>query len=108
MAQGKGTESASNYQNAELIFCDIDNIHVMRVSYTILGDLLQPGGGITGIQNENGGAGYLTKIEESGWLRHLRLILIASYRIAEKMHLEGASVLVHCSDGWSVIMTLLM
>ena len=32
MAAGKGTEDISLYPNAELIFCDIDNIHVMRAS----------------------------------------------------------------------------
>ena len=32
MAAGKGTEDISLYPNSELIFCDIDNIHVMRAS----------------------------------------------------------------------------
>jgi myotubularin-related protein 1/2 len=39
-------------------------------------------------------------VEESGWLRHLRLILMASVFAAEKLHFEGSSVLIHCSDGW--------
>jgi hypothetical protein len=55
MAQGKGTECAKSYENAELIFCDIDNIHVMRTSYSILGELLHPGGTGASIQHEMGG-----------------------------------------------------
>ena len=49
---------------------------------------------------DSSSGGFYTKIEESGWLRHLRLILISSVMVAEKLHFEGASVLVHCSDGW--------
>ena len=32
MAAGKGTEDVTLYPNTELLFCNIDNIHVMRVS----------------------------------------------------------------------------
>ena len=53
-----------------------------------------------GVNPSGGGAGYFAKLEESGWLRHVRLILCAGVLAAEKLHLEGASVLVHCSDGW--------
>ena len=45
-------------------------------------------------------AGYYTRIEDAGWLRHVRLILLAGVVGAEKLHFEGTSVLVHCSDGW--------
>ena len=38
-AAGKGgTENASAYTNTELIYCNIDNIHVMRSSYEALGE----------------------------------------------------------------------
>ena len=43
MAAGKGTEDISLYPNAELIFCNIDNIHVMRASVQGLAELLYPG-----------------------------------------------------------------
>jgi hypothetical protein len=46
--------------------------------------------------------GFYSKIEESGWLRHLRLLLITSTVAAERMHFENSSVLIHCSDGWYV------
>lgn len=40
MAAGKGTEDVSLYQNTELIFCNIDNIHVMRSSAAIFAEAL--------------------------------------------------------------------
>lgn len=40
MAVGKGTEDVSLYQNTELIFCNIDNIHVMRASAAAMADAL--------------------------------------------------------------------
>ena len=36
MAAGKGTEDISLYPNAELTFCNIDNIHVMRTSGQVM------------------------------------------------------------------------
>eukprot|EP01035_Chromulina_nebulosa_P008068 gene8068-10923_t len=45
------------------------------------------------------GLGFYSKVEESGWLRHLQLLLLASVSVAEKMHFEASAVLVHCSDG---------
>lgn len=48
-------------------------------------------------------SGYFARLEESGWLRHVRLILMAGVVTAEKLHFEGSSVLVHCSDGWYAI-----
>ena len=48
------------------------------------------------------GLGFYSKLEESGWLRHLQLLLLASVSVAEKMHFEASAVLVHCSDGWCV------
>ena len=49
---------------------------------------------------EGSQAGYLSRIEEAGWMRHTRLILLSSVMAAEKLHFEGCSVLIHCSDGW--------
>eukprot|EP01034_Spumella_vulgaris_P031305 gene31305-38677_t len=109
MAVGKGTEDVSMYQNAELIFCNIDNIHVMRSSACNLADTLTGQSCVhsslkevinNANQNDGSGQGYFSKVEESGWLRHLRLVIMASVFAAEKLHFEGNSVLIHCSDGW--------
>lgn len=43
---------------------------------------------------------FLSSLEESKWLLHAQLTLEAAVMCAEKLHLEGASVVLHCSDGW--------
>ena len=55
-----------------------------------MADLLLPGGFLDLNSRENsGGAGYYSKLEDSGWLKHTRLILKAGIFAAEKLHLEG-------------------
>lgn len=106
MAAGKGTEDVSSYQNTELVFGNIDNIHVMRSSAATLTDnissIFHPHVGMKEvIQSSDGGlSGYYSRLEDSGWLRHLRLILLSGIFTAERLHFDGDSVLVHCSDGW--------
>ncbi|KAB5522786.1 hypothetical protein PHYPO_G00163430 [Pangasianodon hypophthalmus] len=43
---------------------------------------------------------YLTGLENSGWLRHIKAVMDAGVFLAKAVGDEGASVLVHCSDGW--------
>ena len=91
MATGKGTEDVSLYTNTELTFCNIENIHVMRSSASLLGDYLGP---------SDDDAGFIVKVEESGWLKHVSLVLASAKLAAERLHLEGTTVLCHCSDGF--------
>lgn len=42
---------------------------------------------------------FLSGLESSGWLKHIKSILDTSQFIAEAL-VEGISVVVHCSDGW--------
>lgn len=42
---------------------------------------------------------FLSGLESSGWLKHIKIILDTSQFIAEAL-VEGISVVVHCSDGW--------
>ena len=93
-ALGKGTEDKTIYSNTELEYQHVGNIHVMRNSWNILSDAIIPGG--YGELNNN----LYSKIEESGWLSHISMILQASINGAERMHVRCASILTHCSDGW--------
>jgi len=40
------------------------------------------------------------KLEDTGWLDHIRLVISSSIMVADKLYSENSSVLVHCSDGW--------
>lgn len=41
-ASGKGTEDVSDYRCTEMVFCEIENIHVMRAAFGSLLDLSAP------------------------------------------------------------------
>ena len=43
---------------------------------------------------------FLKRTEASNWISHCSKVLMSSLLMAEKLHLEGCSCLVHCSDGW--------
>lgn len=80
------------------IFCNIDNIHVMRDSLTklttILNDLDRNGAGAG--SNMSVGAA----LSKTQWLHHLSLILQSVDRITKSIHLNNTNVVIHCSDGW--------
>ncbi|GMF55787.1 unnamed protein product [Phytophthora fragariaefolia] len=44
--------------------------------------------------------GNRLKGKDTRWLKHVMRVLSGARRVAEVLHEDGASVLVHCSDGW--------
>ncbi|XP_048270601.1 myotubularin-related protein 2 isoform X4 [Bombus affinis] len=90
-AKGGGYESEDAYQNAELVFLDIHNIHVMRESLRKLKELCFPT-----IDETR----WLSGIESTVWLKHIKYVLAGALRIVDKVENHKTSVLVHCSDGW--------
>nr|XP_045584649.1 myotubularin-related protein 2-like isoform X2 [Procambarus clarkii] len=90
-AKGGGYESEDAYQNAEVQFLDIHNIHVMRESLRKLQEVCYPH-----IDN----AHWLSNLEATHWLDHIRCVLSGALRIADKVESHKTSVVVHCSDGW--------
>ncbi|XP_055249205.1 myotubularin-related protein 8 isoform X3 [Moschus berezovskii] len=91
-AAGKGYENEDNYANIRFRFMSIENIHVMRSS---LQKLLEVCELKTPTMSE-----FLSGLESSGWLRHIKAIMDAGIFIAKAVKVEKTSVLVHCSDGW--------
>ncbi|XP_041817144.1 myotubularin-related protein 6 [Chelmon rostratus] len=91
-AAGKGYENEDNYSNIRFQFVGIENIHVMRTS---LQKLLE----VIGTRSLSMGD-YLVGLESSGWLRHIKAVVDAAIFLTKAVVVEGASVLVHCSDGW--------
>ncbi|XP_056300661.1 myotubularin-related protein 2 isoform X1 [Pseudoliparis swirei] len=89
--KGGGYESEDAYQNAELVFLDIHNIHVMRESLRKLKDVVYPN-----IEDSH----WLSNLESTHWLEHIKLILAGALRIADKVESGKTSAVVHCSDGW--------
>ncbi|KAJ8279308.1 hypothetical protein COCON_G00063740 [Conger conger] len=91
-AAGKGYENEDNYSNIRFQFVGIENIHVMRAS---LQKLLEVVGTRSLSVSE-----YLLGLESCGWLRHIKAIVDAAVFLTKAVTVDGASVLVHCSDGW--------
>ncbi|XP_030045283.1 myotubularin-related protein 1, partial [Microcaecilia unicolor] len=90
-AKGGGYESESAYPNAELIFLEIHNIHVMRESLRKLKEIVYP------TLDE---ARWLSNVDGTHWLEYIRMLLAGAVRIADKVESSKTSVVVHCSDGW--------
>jgi hypothetical protein len=81
-----------SYENCEIIFLGMENIHNVRKSYVRLRELCSA----PADDDER----WLHNISETYWLQHLSKLLQGGRRIAELVMLERASVLIHCSDGW--------
>ena len=94
-AMGKGTENAANYVGANIIFMNIDNIHAIRQSFHAISSIFS----IEAALSNDESSSFMSKIDNSGWLKHVRLVIRAATELAKSVH-HGRSVLTHCSDGW--------
>ncbi|CRK92483.1 CLUMA_CG006044, isoform B [Clunio marinus] len=88
-AAGKGYENELFYENTKFHFLGIENIHTMRASLVKLIETCE----------QKSMNGFLSSLESSGWLKHIRSMLDTSSFIANAIS-KGISVMVHCSDGW--------
>lgn len=90
---GGGTESSS-IPHARVSFLNIGNIHAMRESIDNIRALVQSAGG------SELDLAWGSRVEDTRWLAHVRLVLSGALRVAEAVENKGTTVLVHCSDGW--------
>ncbi|XP_063698839.1 myotubularin-related protein 2 [Culicoides brevitarsis] len=90
-ARGGGFESEEVYAHVDLTFLDIHNIHVMRESLRKLKEVCFPA---------NDDQRWLSAVENSLWLKHIKGILAGAVRIVDRIENLKISVVVHCSDGW--------
>lgn len=92
-AVGAGYEKEANYAKTKVHFMGIANIHAVRDSQQHLASLCAQ------ISGRNDSF-WLSSVESSGWLKHIKTILAAATLIIKCISQYGASCLVHCSDGW--------
>ena len=94
--KGAGFERVANYEAVDLTYLDIGNIHVMRSSLEKLRALVaEPSSDDPAAQSK-----WLSGLESTKWLDHLRIILAGALTIVEYVEFRSESVLVHCSDSW--------
>jgi len=92
-AVGKGYEESSYYRGTEVKFMNIENIHRVRESFQ------HARKAVLSCHKESDPR-LMAKFEQSGWLKHIRTILKATYEMTARVHKQGASIVSHCSDGW--------
>ncbi|CAK4670863.1 unnamed protein product [Aphanomyces euteiches] len=86
-----GVETSENYAGAIIYHLDISNMYKMQASFQALVKIcLVP-------EHDKS---WWSAVEGTRWFEHLQLILEGASRIARVLAIEGASALVHCSDGW--------
>lgn len=78
-AKGGGYESEDAYQNAELVFLDIHNIHVMRESLRKLKEIVYPN-----IEETH----WLSNLESTHWLEHIK-VSYCLYTVTERVPNKG-------------------
>ncbi|VDN01177.1 unnamed protein product [Thelazia callipaeda] len=91
VVKGGGAESEEYYQQTEVIFCGLANIHEIRSSFHKLRTIL------AGPQDHNT---MLQSIQSTFWLQHLISLIDTAQRCVKALVDDGRSVLVHCTDGW--------
>eukprot|EP01127_Copromyxa_protea_P001965 TRINITY_DN11865_c0_g1_i1.p1 TRINITY_DN11865_c0_g1~~TRINITY_DN11865_c0_g1_i1.p1 ORF type:complete len:584 (-),score=49.41 TRINITY_DN11865_c0_g1_i1:28-1545(-) len=83
------------YEKCIVKFLNIENIHVVRESWSLLRKLIT-----ASIEDTNDELNWTKGLEETGWLRHVRSLLLGAHEIAKIIEKKNSSVLIHCSDGW--------
>ena len=89
---GGGYENMDHYDNLDLTFCEIDNIHKARSSLNSLYSLC-----LSDKINDNNK--FWASVDNTGWFTFIYLLLKNAYEISELIQ-DNNSVLIHCSDGW--------
>ena len=89
---GGGYENMDHYDNVDLTFCEIDNIHKARNSLNGMYSLC-----LSDKINDNNK--FWASIDNTGWLTFIYLLLRNAYEISQLLQ-DNNSVLIHCSDGW--------
>ncbi|CAG8528155.1 5988_t:CDS:2 [Paraglomus brasilianum] len=92
---GGGYENIENYPpNTTLHFLGLPNIHSISSSHTNL---------LRAISSNASAPNWFSVIESTGWLGHVADLLKAAggrHGVVGRIVDDGASVLVHCTDGW--------
>lgn len=93
---GAGSERSASYQNCEIRYVGLANIHALRESWVRLMSLGQA-------DPEDGSSRddqWFLMLHDSGWLQLVRHLLEGATMVARTLDCEGRSCLTHCSDGW--------
>ncbi|CAH8532311.1 unnamed protein product [Schistosoma intercalatum] len=87
--RGGGFEYPEYYDQAEVVFMDLPNLHTVRSNFESLTNLF---------------AGkcpnWFSSLEKSSWLNNIGQLLKTATEIAIALEENARPVMVHCTDGW--------
>jgi len=89
---GGGYENMDHYDNVDLTFCEIDNIHKARNSLNAMYSLCLS-------EKINDNNRFWASVDGTGWFTFVYLLLRNAFEISQLIQ-DNNSVLIHCSDGW--------
>jgi len=98
MAMGGGFESTHHYADSHIQFMGIENIHAMRESFRRIYELCRSTA-LAGESERSCQSQWLSQLENTRWLEHIRVVLVAAKQCAAAVE-KGSSLVIHCSDGW--------
>ena len=94
LVSGAGSEIPGNYPGAEVRFCDLHNIHVVRDSFERMWDTIRHNDSLISSHS-----GWWTALDNTKWYDMVSRLLKTASTVTQEIKI-GRSVLVHCSDGW--------
>ncbi|CAX45135.1 myotubularin-related protein 1, putative [Candida dubliniensis CD36] len=94
--------SSQRIRHIDKIFCNIDNIHVMRDAVNKLSAILNDLDRYPATYDKSSASSALLQqaLTKTQWLNRLSIILQSVDRITKSIHLNNTNVIIHCSDGW--------
>ena len=94
--------SSQRIRHIDKIFCNIDNIHVMRDAVNKLSSILNDLDRYPATYDKLSASAALLQqaLTKTQWLNRLSIILQSVDRITKSIHLNNTNVIIHCSDGW--------
>jgi len=90
-SKGRGTEPDFHYPQWKKIFHNLQKASTSHDSLCKIVEACK--------DKESSVEKYLSRVESSGWMNHVKNILNLSCLVAQCIDKEGASVMVHCGDG---------
>ncbi|VDK23140.1 unnamed protein product [Taenia asiatica] len=96
--RGGGFEYMEYYDQSEIRFMELPNLHYVRISFERLMLLCKKP---DSRQDSSIDPPYwLTTLERSLWLSYISQLLKSAVDIAVALDVQGFPVMVHCTDGW--------
>ncbi|KAM3172374.1 hypothetical protein ACTXT7_014672 [Hymenolepis weldensis] len=87
--RGGGFEFGEYYDQSQIRFMNLPNLHYVRKSFEALISLYR-----------NPDSGWLQKVETTMWLSYISQLLKSAVDIVAALEVHSRPVMVHCTDGW--------